>query len=105
MAAMKAMRAMKKKTVSKIAKGKNGKGNGLPWFQGKDRRWNDCFFPDQEQAWQDREQEEVRLWQEESLDCRRDQGKEGIGSQGIRRNQEGLRSLQEGQGALPVNTD
>merc|ERR1719310_162643 len=31
------------------------------------------------------------------------QGKEGVGPQGLRRNQEGLRSLQEGQGALPVN--
>merc|ERR1711981_568378 len=83
--------------------GPNGKGIGLPWLQGQDRGWNDRCFPDQEQARQDREQEKIRVWQEESLDCCRDQGKEGIGPQGLRCNQEGLSSLQEGQGALPVN--
>merc|ERR1711977_409999 len=83
--------------------GQNGKGIGLPWFQGQDRGWYDCRLLDQEQARQDREQEEVGVWQEECLDCRRHQGKEGIGSQGLCRNQEGLCSLQEGQGALPMN--
>merc|ERR1719158_2779596 len=103
MAAMKAMRAMKKKTVSKIAKGRMANGIGVPWFQGEDCRGSDCFVPDQEQTRQGREQEAVCSWQEESLDCRCDQGKEGIGPQGLRRDQEGLCSLQQGQGALPVN--
>merc|ERR1712224_763645 len=84
--------------------GQNGKGIGLPWFQGQDRGWYDCCLLDQEQARKDREQEKIGVWQEECLDCRRDEGKEGIGPQGLRRNQEGLCSLQEGQGALPVNT-
>merc|ERR1739848_972812 len=70
------------------------KGIGLPWFQGQDRGWYDCGLL---------EQEKVSVWQEECLDCRRDEGKEGIGPQGLRRNQEGLCSLQEGQGALPVD--
>merc|ERR1719335_1209296 len=83
--------------------GQNGKGIGLPWFQGEDRGWYDCRLFDQEQERQDREQEKVSVWQEECLDFRCDEGKEGIGPQGLRRNQEGLCSLQEGQGALSVN--
>merc|ERR1711985_173181 len=83
--------------------GQNGKGIGLPWIQGENRGWYDCRLFDQEQERQDREQENVSVWQEECLDFRCDEGKEGIGPQGLRRNQEGLRSLQEGQGALSVN--
>merc|ERR1712139_529396 len=83
--------------------GQNGKSIGLSRFQGQDRGWYDCRLLDQEQAWQSREQEKVSVWQEEPLDCCRHQGKEGIGSQGLCRNQEGLCSLQEGQGALPMN--
>merc|ERR1711977_502103 len=83
--------------------GQNGKGIGLPWFQGQDRGWYDCRLLDQEQARQDREQEKVGVWQEECLDCRRDEGKEGFGCEGLRCNQEGLSSLQKGQGTLPVS--
>merc|ERR1712224_577950 len=54
--------------------GQNGKGIGLPWFQGQDRGWYDCRLLDQEK---------VGVWQEECLDCRRDEGKEGIGPQGL----------------------
>merc|ERR1712124_29837 len=83
--------------------GQNGKGIGLPWIQGENRGWYDSCLLDQEQERQDCEQEKVGVWQEERLDCCRPQGKEGIGSQGLCRNQEGLCSLQEGQGALPMN--
>merc|ERR1712167_224708 len=69
-------------------------GIGLPWFQGQDCWWYDCCLMGQEK---------VGVWQEECLDCRRHEGKEGIGSQGLRRNQEGLSSLQKGQGTLPVS--
>merc|ERR1711924_387113 len=102
MKAMKAMGVMKKKTVSKIAKGRMAK---VLVFRGsKEKTWGyDSCLLDQEQERQDREQEEVGVWQEERLDCCRHQVKEGIGSQGLCRNQEGLCSLQEGQGALPMN--
>merc|ERR1711924_299687 len=63
---------------------------GLPWIQGENRGWYDSCLLDQEQERQDREQEKVGVWQEERLDCCRHQGKEGIGSQGLCRNQEGL---------------
>merc|ERR1711959_572048 len=73
MAAMKAMRAMKK-AVSKIAKGRMAK---------------------------------VVVFREEQLHQGLDyccpEGQEGFGPEGLRRNQEGLSSLQEGQGTLPVN--
>merc|ERR1712224_204573 len=78
---MKAMKAMKKKTVSKIAKGRMAK---VLVFRGT-------------------KEKTVGGMTAASLDCCRHQGKEGIGSQGLCRNQEGLCSLQEGQGALPMN--
>merc|ERR1711862_1084401 len=84
-------------------KGTHGQGIGLPWIPGENRGWYDSCLLNQEQERQDREQEKVGVWQEERLDCCRHQGKEGIGSQGLCRNQEGLCSLQEGQGALPMN--
>merc|ERR1719335_44026 len=86
MKAMKAMKAMKKKTVSKSQPFKhklflyyNGQGNEGDEGHGS------------HEGHESHEEED------------RDQGKEGIGPQGLRRNQEGLCSLQEGQGALPVN--
>merc|ERR550537_907380 len=77
MAAMKAMKAMKKKTVSKIAKGRMAK---VLVFRGS-------------------KEKTVGGMTAASLT----KNKKGIGSQGLCRNQEGLCSLQEGQGALPMN--
>merc|ERR1711918_213074 len=59
--------------------------------------------------WQDCEQEAVGKWQEglrphQGLDCCCPEGQEGFGRQGLRCNQEGNSSLQEGQGALPVSS-
>merc|ERR1711985_223659 len=71
--------------------GQDGQGSRLPWQQGEDRRWHDQIRFDQEQVRQDREQEAIPLRQEEQL------------HQGLRCDQEGLRSLQEGQGTLPVS--
>merc|ERR1712046_14654 len=56
-------------------------------------------------GWQDREQEGISACQEEQLhqgldDCR-PKGQESTGPEGLRRDQEGLRILQEGQGTLP----
>merc|ERR1712166_768001 len=65
----------------------------------------DCVFFDKEQDRKDREQEAVRARQEELLDDCRSEGKEGTEDQGLRRNQEGLRALQEGKGVpmkMPV---
>merc|ERR1712182_33348 len=81
----------------------HGRHEGHEGHEGEDRERYDSCLLDQEQERQDREQEKVGVWQEERLDCCCHQGKEGIGSQGLCRNQEGLRSLQEGQGALPMN--
>merc|ERR1712118_151758 len=78
-------------------------GLGFQWLQGEDCRWLDRDFFDEEQVWQDREQEEVCLCQEEHLDCCHPEGPEGFGPEGLRRNQEGLRALQEGQGTLSVS--
>merc|ERR1711935_794552 len=64
----------------------------------QDQGWLDCVFFDQEQVRKDREQEAVPARQEERLDDCRPEGKEGPEDQGLRRNQEGLRALQEGKG-------
>merc|ERR1712224_879097 len=54
-----------------------------------------------------REQEGFPPGQEEQLHQGLDyccpEGQEGFGPEGLRHNQEGLSSLQEGQGTLPVN--
>merc|ERR1719321_657591 len=99
MAAMKAMRAMKK-GCEQDRKGPHGQSHGVPRIQGEDSRWLDCIVLDQEQIWKDREQEEILYFQEELLDDCLLEGKEGSEDQGLRRNQEGLRALQEGQGVL-----
>merc|ERR1712072_707135 len=75
-------------------------GHGVPRVQGEDSWWLDCLCIDEEQVRQDREQEEINLCQEERLDDCCLKGKEGTETQGLRRNQEGLRALQEGQGVL-----
>merc|ERR1711904_739842 len=88
--------------------GQDGKVSGLPWHQGQDRFWIVKDRLDEEQEWQDCEQEAVGSWQEglcqhQGLDCCCPEGQEGLGRQGLRRSEEGNSSLQEGQGALPVN--
>merc|ERR1712146_323255 len=76
--------------------------------QGEDSHWLDQIRFDQEQVWQDCEQEAIRLGQEEQLhqglDYCSPEGQEGFGPQGLRCDQEGLSSLQKGQGILPVST-
>merc|ERR1711988_646305 len=81
-------------------KGPHGQSHGVPRIQGEDSGWLDCISLDQEQIWKDREQEEICCFQEELLDDCLLEGKEGSEDQGLRRNQEGLRALQEGQGVL-----
>merc|ERR1711924_100328 len=80
----------------------------FPWHQGEDNRWYDQIRSDEEQEWQDCEQEAIGKWQEglrphQGLDCRCSEGQEGFGCEGLRCNQEGLSSLQEVQGTLPVS--
>merc|ERR1712193_480055 len=72
-------------------KGPHGQSHGVPRIQGEDSRWLDCFVLDQE---------EILYFQEELLDDCLLEDKEGSEDQGLRRNQEGLRALQEGQGVL-----
>merc|ERR1719164_138932 len=105
---MKAMRAMKKKAVSKIAQGQVCKVGRLQGHQGQDQLWVDQERLDQEQAWQDCDEEAGGQWQEglrqhQGLDscCPESQG--GFGRQRLRCSEEGNSSVQEGQGALPVS--
>merc|ERR1711862_888693 len=56
--------------------------------------------PRQEQERQDRLEEEIRRQQEEPMDRRSGSSKEGAQHQGLRRHQEGLSPLQQGQGSL-----
>merc|ERR1712072_19991 len=64
---------------------------------------------DQELSRQDRKQEAVcsgqkaLCHQRQGLDRRCPEGQEGFGCEGLRCNQEGLSSLQKGQGTLPVS--
>merc|ERR1712118_493983 len=78
----------------------NGQSHGVPRIQGEDSGWLDCIGLDQEQIWKDREQEEILYFQEELLDDCLLEGKEGSEDQRLRRNQEGLRALQEGKELL-----
>merc|ERR1712138_186382 len=80
----------------------------LPWNQGEDhwRLEKDRFGV--EQARKDCEQKECCKWQEElrkhqGLDHSMPEGKEGTRREGLRRYQEGLCPLQEGQGVLQLN--
>merc|ERR1712124_172764 len=84
-------------------------GGCVPWEQGEDFGWLDRIQPDQEQEWQNREQEGFSKWQEElrphqGLDCRCPEGQESTWGQRLCCDQEGLSSLQEGHGTLPVST-
>merc|ERR1712118_223187 len=71
------------KVCEQDRKGPHGQSDGVPRVQGEDSWWLDrlCLH-------------------EEHLDHCCPEGKEGTETQGLRRNQEGLRALQEGQGVL-----
>merc|ERR1719261_1624205 len=91
MAAMKAMRAMKKKAVSKIAKGKFAKS---VVFRGtKAKTVGGLTKSDLV------ENKRGKIVSKKSLA----HGKKGTWREGLRRCQEGLSSLQEGQGVLQLN--
>merc|ERR1711924_281879 len=102
MAAMKAMKAMKKKPISaKLAR--------RHVFAGKISKTKTGYTAaafKKEQGWQDCEQEGQRPGQGRSrpLDCSSPEGPQGFEHQGFCSYQEGHSTLQEGQGALrPVN--
>merc|ERR1711904_133004 len=88
------------KVCEQDRKGPHGQSHGVPRVQGEDSWWLDRLCLDEEQVRQDREQEEICHFQEKHLDDCCPEGKEGTETQGLRRNQEGLRTLQEGQGVL-----
>merc|ERR1711976_366791 len=73
---------------------------GVSWVQGEDSGWPLCFLLDEEQVRQGCEQEAILEGQEELLDDCRPEGQEGTEDHRLRRSQEGLRALQEGQGVL-----
>merc|ERR1712093_336998 len=84
-------------------KGPHGQGNGAPRQQGEDRRWPHSEGPDAEQVWQDCEQEEERPWQGQPLDDCLQEGTRCLEDQGLRRYQEGLAPVPEGQGVPEVS--
>merc|ERR1711869_185982 len=88
------------KVCEQDCKGPHGQSLGVSWIQGEDSGWHDCILFDEEQERQGREQEAIRDGQEELLDDCCSEGKEGTEGHRLRRNQEGLRALQEGQGVL-----
>merc|ERR1711924_364678 len=106
MAAMKAMKAMKKKAVSKIAKGRFAK---VVVFRGSKAKTSGGLTSSDliKNSRGKIEQEGIPTGQEElphqGLDYCRPEGQEGFGPEGFCRNQEGLSSLHEGQGTLPVS--
>merc|ERR1712124_175410 len=74
--------------------GQNGEVSCLPWHQGQDLI---CRDQEERGSWQ------KGLRQHQGLDYCRAEGQEGFGREGLRRSKEGISSLQESQGALPVN--
>merc|ERR1711977_301547 len=80
--------------------GPHGQGNGAPWQQGKNHWRLDCQGFDQEQSRQDCEQEAERTRQEVPMDAGCQEGAHGPEAQGIRRDQEGLTPLRQGEGVL-----
>merc|ERR1711924_244056 len=74
--------------------------SGLPWHQGEDLHWLDPRGFEQERFCSG---EEALRDQRQGLDCRCPEGQEGFGCEGLRCNQEGLSSLQKGQGTLSVS--
>merc|ERR1711945_82431 len=100
---MGAMKAMKKKSVSKDAKGVMAKAMVLR-KQGEDCWWLDCEGPHQEQVRQDCQQEEVCAWQEVPMDSGRREGTQGPEDHWLRCHQEGLPAVRQGKGVLqPVS--
>merc|ERR1712182_153227 len=93
------MKAMKKKSVSKIAKGVC-KGHGAAWQQGEDRRWLDCQRLVQEQARQDCEQEEHGSGKQESMDAGCCEGTQGLEDHRLCCGQEGHASVRQGEGVF-----
>merc|ERR1712096_183753 len=85
-------------------KGQDGEGNGPARLQGKDRGRPQSIGPQEEQAWEDREQEEVGSWQEERMDRCSCQGPDGSEDQGLLpvRREDGAREgpPRKGQGFL-----
>merc|ERR1719473_2018713 len=66
-------------------------------------RWSEEEQPDEVEEGQDRFGQEVGPGQEVQVDRCRDQGSQGAGRQGLRCDQEGQRSVQEGEVLLQVN--
>merc|ERR1712224_986480 len=91
-------------------KGPHGQSRCLSWIQGEDCRWLEADRLGEELTWKDREQEAIGQCQEEichrsqALDYRSPEGEEGTWYEGLRRYQEGLSSLQQGQGVLQLST-
>merc|ERR1712124_192217 len=80
----------------------------LCFHYGQDRRRLDQDRFGGEQAWKDCEQEKLSTWQEDErqhqgLDSSSPEGTEGTQCEGLRCCQEGLSSLQEGQGVLRLS--
>merc|ERR1712224_521828 len=85
-------------------KGQLQQGAGAPRQQGEDHWGPECKRSDQEQAWQSREQEAERPWQQESMDEGRRAGAQGFEDHGVCRSEEGHTSLRKGEGILrPVS--
>merc|ERR1712124_76470 len=88
--------------------GQNGQVRRLPGNQGEDRGRLDQDRFGGEQARKDCEQEKLGTWQEDvhqhqGLDSSSPEGQEGTQCEGLRCCQEGLSSLQEGQGVLRLS--
>merc|ERR1712146_475325 len=79
-------------------------GNGAPWHKGEDRWRPGLQGLDQEQVWPDCEQEAERQRQEalrhfpRTLEQGREEGTPRVEGQGLRRDQEGHSSVQQGKG-------
>merc|ERR1712118_603920 len=90
-------------------KGPHGQSRRLSWIQSEDNRRLEANRLGEELARKDREQEGIGSSQEEichrsqGMDFRSPEGKEGTWYEGLRRYQEGLSSLQQGQGVLQLS--
>merc|ERR1712139_83177 len=87
-----------------------GQEQRLQRRKGEDNRWPEEVGPRDQQKGQGREQEgkcsgeeEVRQQPPENLDRSRPEGQEGAWRERVRRYQEGLCTLQEGEGARQVS--
>merc|ERR1719158_2799812 len=91
---------MKKKAVTKIARGQMAKALVLRGLQGKDRQRPDSKGPVPEQVRQGCEQEKICHCQEVAMEpgCRK--GAQGVEDYGLLCNQEGHSSVHKGKGVL-----